>query len=171
MIPEIALVVVMAAGVAPASTDAPELPVVPGAVEVVKKGSTNAPRVEYDVKDPYPAPNTILFLVKAFEKGGWTLLQLGSLRLTLQDVHPAPGTPPPGSSVALATTSRGWSDTGRRSWEGVWRDSAGRQARMQLVYTCSTRAGMECVYVHVCGEIQAVQDTSSERNSARCPTE
>ena len=61
------LILVASAGAGP-QVDFDRLPLVPGAEDVAVSVVKNEVRVEYDVKEPYPAPATIEFLVGAMEQ-------------------------------------------------------------------------------------------------------
>jgi hypothetical protein len=158
------------------------LPVVPGAVELLASTTKHGPRVEYDVREPFPAPEAILFLVQTLEKQGWKF-QFGDLKL------PRAGgqQPPQVAEESQEGTEAFWKElsawkarrwdlpTPAPPWRGHWRNAAGEEIRYTLVYTCPTEHGMQCVYVHVCGalyssEEAARRETQGERGAERCPT-
>jgi hypothetical protein len=133
-----ALVMLQAAVPEPAT--GPSLPVLPMAVEVVRRGSATTPSVAYDIRETYPAPQTIGLLVDAMAKRGWRLAEVGGFRGS----WPQPSDLPtgPGAGGHLPT----------HVWRGRWLGGGGREAEFRLTYRCPMEtSGMHSVWVHVSG--------------------
>ena len=139
------------------------LPVAPAAEDLVTSASQSEARVEFDVKEPYPAPETVSFLVQTMERRGWTIVQLGNLQLVAgkplgNDPVAAPLTPEMVGAVKQKLQKRGWSDGfvpapvgSARSWKGRWLNAAGEEITYTLAYNCRADYGLQCVLRKYCG--------------------
>jgi hypothetical protein len=128
----------------------PDLPIAPGA-EALNRGSQNT-TLAYDVKEPFPAPHTIGYIVDALAKQGWRLYSLGSFR---------PGLGP----TELPTLASALKRT--HTWEGLWRNSAGDEITYRLAYECPLEAeGMHSAYVHVVGAWHS-KEAATRRDAER----
>ena len=131
---------------APKAAKQSVLPVVAGAVDVVPSRGQEPTSVHYDVREPYPAPKTIGYLVDAMSERGWKLIEFGAFR--------------PGASLLKPSKSDPASDLKRLSalvgkshvWDAWWRDAEGRGVAFHLEYHCPMeKQGMHSVWVHVAG--------------------
>lgn len=129
---------------APAAGAAGGLPILPGAVDVVRHASRTMRSVEYDIREPYPARETIGLLVDAMAKAGWRLAEVGGF----QSPWPQPGDwPSPLPPTRTPPT---------HAWRGRWLGEDGREAELRLTYVCPMEAsGMHSVWVHVAGVVDS----------------
>ena len=75
------LAVTMAGQVARPKTDRRDLlPIAPTAVAVVRGGDPSAAWVRYEVREPYPAVETIAYLSDAMSHRGWKLVHVAGFR-------------------------------------------------------------------------------------------
>jgi hypothetical protein len=154
-----ALVLAMQASGGPqpeVANDAGLLPIVAGAVDVVRRATGGAPSVEYEVRDPYPASRTLGHLVDAMARSGWKLVKVSGFKLA----WPQPADLP----------AAGWGVNQHlptHVWEGRWQGREGRQAVFTLSYTCPMEAaGMHSVWVRVRGGIHGSEEAA--RREAGC---
>ena len=132
-----------------------DLPIVPGAVDVVRRVTSGVPSVHYDVRESYPAPQTIGHLVEAMARRGWTLVEMGGFK----SAWPQPSD--------LPAASRGNQPWPTHFWEGRWRGRDGREAVFVLRYSCPMEAaGMHSVWVRVGGDIHGPEE-AARREAAR----
>ena len=126
------------------------LPVVRGAVDVVRRATGGASSVEYEVRESYPAPRTIGHLVDAMARSGWRLVKVGGFK----SAWPQPADLP----------DAGWGANQRlptHVWEGRWQGREGREAVFTLRYTCPMEAaGMHSVWVRVRGGIEGPEEAA-----------
>ncbi len=114
------------------------LPVPAGAVDVVRRGTVEAPSVEYLVREPYPATGTIEFLMRTMAGRGWTLI-------AVEGFAPSPWPEPGGVGPHSAAT---------HTWNARWRNGKGRQAAFWLDYRCPMEASrMHSIWLRVRGGI------------------
>ena len=129
------------------------LPIVPGAVEVKRHLSSATPSVEYQVRESYPAPQTIAQLVDLMAKAGWKQAEGGGFH----------GSWPKPAELA---TSR----IGRRAlwpvhlWFGRWQGPGGHEALFRLTYSCPMEAaGMHSVWIQVSGAVYDPESAARQR--------
>jgi hypothetical protein len=132
-----------------------ELPVLPNAVDVVRDPKTTTPSVAYDIRETYPAPQTIRALVDAMAKAGWRLAEVSGFRGSWPQPSDFPSPPGPRR------------DGPTHVWQGRWLGAGGREAVFRLTYTCPMEdAGMHSVWVQVSGVVSDPKD-AAVRNAAR----
>ena len=142
------------ATVAPPADVFVDLPILPKAVDVVRHPGP-MPAVEYDVREQYPAPQTIGALVDAMSKAGWRLAEVGGFKGTWP--HPSDW-PIPSRPKQLVPT---------HFWRGRWVGKNGREAELRLTYACPMEAsGMHSVWVHIVGDVHGPQE-AARRKAAR----
>jgi hypothetical protein len=133
------------------TSEAGLLPIVPGAVDVVRQATGGAPSVEYEVRESYPASQTIGHLVDAMARSGWRLVGVCGFN----SAWPQPADLPEtgwGANQHLPT----------HVWEGRWQGREGREAVFTLRYTCPMEAaGMHSVWVRVQGSLPSAQPARS----------
>ncbi len=135
----------------PKVTSQTGLPVVPGAVDVVWRTTGGTPSVGYEVRESYPAPQTIRQLVDAMASGGWKLLEAGGFK----SAWPRPADMPARSAGA----SQHWPT---HFWQGRWRRDD-REAVFTLQYSCPMEsAGMHSVWVSISGRILGPEEAARE---------
>jgi hypothetical protein len=143
---------------APKAESRSVLPVVPGAVDVTQRAAQGATSVEYDVRESYPAPKTIAYLMEAMAHRGWKVTEVGMFR------------PPQWTLVGPVKPSRrSMSDlmhaTPVRShvWEAWWRDPSGRGVTFELEYNCPMeQQGLHSVWVHVRGSLYGPEEAARQ---------
>jgi hypothetical protein len=130
------------------------LPVLPGALGVVRHSSATTASVEYDIREQYPARQTIGLLVDAMAKGGWKLGEVGGFKGSWPE--PTDWPTAPGMKRAWPT----------HVWRGRWQAADGREAELRLTYSCPMeRAGMHSVWVRVSGVVYGPKEAAL-RNAA-----
>jgi hypothetical protein len=128
------------------------LPILPNAVDVVRHASKTMPGVEYDVREQYPARETIRLLVDAMAKAGWKLAEVGGFKASWPRSSNLPTPSPP--KRALPT----------HFWRGRWLGENGQEAEFRLTYTCPMEeSGMHSVWVHVGGDVHGPQEAARRR--------
>jgi len=138
------------------------LPILPNAVDVSRHSSTTTPAVSYDIREEYPARQTIGLLVDAMAKGGWTLAEVGGFKASWPQPSDFPRTP--GPPLPWAT----------HVWRGRWLAGNGREAELRLTYRCPMEdAGMHSVWVRVAGTVYgpkeaALRNAAHKRILAEC---
>ncbi len=131
------------------------LPILPCAVDVVRYPSKTMPSVTYDVREQYPARETIRRLVDGMAEAGWKLAEVGGFRSSWpqMDDWPIPSRP----RQTLPT----------HFWRGRWLGKNGQEAEFRLTYACPMEAsGMHSVWVHVGGDVHGPQE-AARRKAAR----
>jgi hypothetical protein len=112
------------------------------AVDVVRRAGKGRASIEYHVKEPYPASETLAFVQSSLSKRGWR--------------------PATGAELARHESSSlvsGWTDlpglrgsTLGRLWSARWLDARGNQVVYSLASSSPLmEAGLEPVYVSVAG--------------------
>jgi hypothetical protein len=130
------------------------LPILPNAVDVVRHPGA-MPAVEYDVREQYPAPQTIGALVDAMSRAGWKLAEVGGFKGS----WPQPGDWPAPSLPKQSMPTH--------VWRGRWVGKKGREAEFRLTYACPMEAsGMHSVWVHVGGDVHGPRE-AARRKAAR----
>ena len=129
------------------------LPVVPGAVDTVRRVTVAIPSVEYEVRESYPAPRTIAQLVDAMSKAGWKLAGVGGFKAS----WPQPSDMPASGFGELR-------DSATHFWVGRWQGPGGYEAVFRLWYRCPMEAaGMHSVWVRVWGGIYGPEEAAREQ--------
>ena len=128
------------------------LPILSNAVDVVRHASKTMPAVEYDVREQYPARETIGLLVDAMAKAGWKLAEVGGFK----ESWPNPSDMP--------IPSRPKQTLPTHFWRGRWLGENGQEAEFRLTYACPMEiAGMHSVWVHVGGDVHGPQEAARRR--------
>ena len=147
------LAVTMAGQVARPKTDSRDLlPTVPTAVDVIRGGDWDAAWVRYDVRESYPAVETIRYLVDAMSQRNWKLVQVAAFRtvdtfeasrwIGASDLNQGPV--PRGYVWSGGPTGKG------HLWEAWWRDRSGRGVALKLEYRCPMeQQGLHSVWAQV----------------------
>ncbi len=149
----IALTMLQAAALEPAT--AANLPALPNAVDVVRKSTSTTSWVAYDVREAYPALQTIGLLVEAMSKAGWKLAEVGGFKASWP--APADFTPP----------QRPRPDWPTHVWRGRWLGRGGQEAEFRLTYSCPMEsAGMHSVWVRISGAVYGAKEAAL-RDAAR----
>jgi hypothetical protein len=128
------------------------LPILPNAVDVVRHPSGAMPAVEYDIREEYPARETIGQLVDAMAEAGWKLAEVGGFKASWP--HPSDWPIPSRPKQTMPT----------HFWRGRWLGKNGQEAEFRLTYACPMEAsGMHSVWVHVGGDVHGPQEAARRR--------
>ena len=128
------------------------LPILPNAVDVVRHPSRTVPAVEYDIREQYPARQTIGQLVDAMAQAGWKLAEVGGFKASWphSSDFPIPSRP----KQTLPT----------HFWRGRWLGENGQEAEFRLTYACPMESsGMHSVWVHIGGDVHGPQEAARRR--------
>jgi hypothetical protein len=128
------------------------LPILPNAVDVVRYPSKTMPGVGYDVREEYPARETIRLLVDAMAKAGWKLAGVGGFKASWPQSSDLPILSPPRQTLPTHV------------WRGRWLGPNGQEAEFRLTYACPMeQSGMHSVWVHVGGDVHGPQEAARRR--------
>ncbi len=150
------------------------LPVAPSAVELVRGGERGATWLQYDVRNSYPARETIAYLVDAMSQRGWNLVRVADFRPVASFEVPRWMRLPErkrgreaggyvGGFVSSAATGKG------HLWEGWWRDRSGRGVAITIEYSCPMELqGLHSVWARVSARMYRPEEAAQEE-AARTP--
>ena len=157
------LVVTLAGGATlPRTAKQSVLPVLPGAVDVAWSPVQEPTSVQYDVREPYPAPKTIGRLVDSMSERGWKLIEFGAFRPEVSILTPSKSGPASDLKRLSALIGK------THVWDAWWRDADGRGVAFHLEYYCPMEEqGMHSVWVHVAGVLYPRKEAALQEAERR----